>query len=141
MYTAIASRWPEIVCVFSFASTSSIVNQALNSLIKLAELVRSDLNEFETLLNKESLKTTVAGAGSTTGEICNARNILRRIILQQFSIAVGIRPVSLARHQRFICKQGWLQISIDCFSEELMYFEALNLFSSPCSEYVFNHFL
>ncbi|KAI3721515.1 hypothetical protein L2E82_32529 [Cichorium intybus] len=63
MYTAIASRWPEIVSVFSFPSTSSVVNQSLNSLIKLAELVRSDLNEFETLLNKESLKTTIAGAG------------------------------------------------------------------------------
>ncbi|CAI9273350.1 unnamed protein product [Lactuca saligna] len=63
MYTAIASRWPEIVSVFSFPSTSSVVNQALNSLIKLAESVRLDLAEFETLLNKESLKTTAAGAG------------------------------------------------------------------------------
>ncbi|KAI3721519.1 hypothetical protein L2E82_32533 [Cichorium intybus] len=63
MYTAIASRWPEIVSVFSFSSTTSIVNQALNSLIKLAELARSALTEFETLLNKESLKTTVANAG------------------------------------------------------------------------------
>ncbi|KAL4576529.1 hypothetical protein LXL04_012624 [Taraxacum kok-saghyz] len=63
MYTAIASQWPEIVSLFSFSSTSSVVNQALNSLIKLSESVRLDLTEFETLLNKESLKTTVVGAG------------------------------------------------------------------------------
>ncbi|KAI3520198.1 hypothetical protein L1887_09469 [Cichorium endivia] len=63
MYTAIASRWQEIVSVFSYPSTSSVVNQVLNSLTKLAELVRSDLTEFKTLLNKESLKTTVADAG------------------------------------------------------------------------------
>lgn len=63
MYTAIASQWPEIVSLFSFSSTSFVVNQALNSLIKLSESVRLDLTEFETLLNKESLKTTVVGAG------------------------------------------------------------------------------
>ncbi|KAI3721518.1 hypothetical protein L2E82_32532 [Cichorium intybus] len=57
------NRWQEIVSVFSYPSTSSVVNQVLNSLIKLAELVRSDLTEFKTLLNKESLKTTVADAG------------------------------------------------------------------------------
>ncbi|KAK1421114.1 hypothetical protein QVD17_23221 [Tagetes erecta] len=63
MYTAIADRWPEIVSVFAFQSTSSIVNQALNSLIKLSESVRLDLTEFETLLNKQSLKTTVTSVG------------------------------------------------------------------------------
>ncbi|KAI3748361.1 hypothetical protein L6452_11384 [Arctium lappa] len=63
MYTAIADRWPHILSLFSFPSTSSVVNQALNSLIKLGESVRSDLTEFETLLNKESLKTAVASAG------------------------------------------------------------------------------
>ncbi|GJY50020.1 exocyst complex component EXO70A1-like protein [Tanacetum coccineum] len=62
MYTAIATRWPEITSMFAFPSTSPIVNQALNSLIKLAESVRSDLNEFEISLNKESLKTTTANA-------------------------------------------------------------------------------
>lgn len=63
MYTAIASRWPEIVSLFSFPSTSSVVNQALNSLIKLAESARLDLTDFESRLHKESLKTTVVGAG------------------------------------------------------------------------------
>lgn len=63
MYTAIADRWPHILSIFSFPSTSSVVNQALNSLIKLGESVRADLTDFETLLNKESLKTAVAGAG------------------------------------------------------------------------------
>ncbi|KAI3809413.1 hypothetical protein L1987_25385 [Smallanthus sonchifolius] len=63
MYTAIADRWPEIVSIFSFQSTSSVVNQALNSLIKLGESVRLDLTEFETLLNKQPSKTAVAGPG------------------------------------------------------------------------------
>ncbi|KAK9061464.1 hypothetical protein SSX86_018645 [Deinandra increscens subsp. villosa] len=63
MYTAISDRWAEIVSIFSFKSTSSVLNQALNSLTKLGESVRRDFSEFETLLNKESLKTTVAGAG------------------------------------------------------------------------------
>ncbi|GJW34796.1 exocyst complex component EXO70A1-like protein [Tanacetum coccineum] len=62
MYAAIATRWPEITSMFSFPSTSPIVNQALNSLIKLAESVRADLTEFEISLNKESLKTTIANA-------------------------------------------------------------------------------
>ncbi|XP_071734778.1 exocyst complex component EXO70H1-like [Rutidosis leptorrhynchoides] len=63
MYTAIANQWPEIMSIFSFQSTSSSVNQALNSLIKLGETVRLDLTEFETLINKESLKTTVSNSG------------------------------------------------------------------------------
>ncbi|KAJ0470011.1 putative exocyst complex component Exo70, cullin repeat-like-containing domain superfamily [Helianthus annuus] len=63
MYTAIADRWPDIVFLFSFQSTSVVVNQAVNALVKLGETVRLDLTEYEALLNKESLKTTVAGAG------------------------------------------------------------------------------
>ncbi|KAI3705377.1 hypothetical protein L1987_75614 [Smallanthus sonchifolius] len=63
MYTAIADRWPEIVSIFSFHSTSSVVNQALNSLIKLGESVRLDLTEFEMLLNKQPSKAAVAGPG------------------------------------------------------------------------------
>ncbi|KAK9078602.1 hypothetical protein SSX86_002659 [Deinandra increscens subsp. villosa] len=67
MYTAIADRWPEIVSIFSFQSTSSVVTQSLNSLIKLGESVRLDLTEFETLLSKQSIKSIVAGAGAGAG--------------------------------------------------------------------------
>ncbi|KAD5961761.1 hypothetical protein E3N88_13234 [Mikania micrantha] len=63
MYTGIADRWPEIVSIFSFQSTSSIVNQALNSLIKLGESVRLDLTDMETFLQKQSLKTSGESAG------------------------------------------------------------------------------
>nr|XP_043632229.1 exocyst complex component EXO70H1-like [Erigeron canadensis] len=63
MYTAIADQWPEITSMFSYQSTSSLVTQALNSLIKLGESVRSDLTEFETHLHKESHKTIAHGAG------------------------------------------------------------------------------
>ncbi|KAL8193321.1 hypothetical protein R6Q57_026902 [Mikania cordata] len=87
MYTAIADRMPEIVSIFSFPSTSSVVNQARSSLLKLAELVRSDLTEFETLLNKESLKTTVAGAGVEKFTI-NTMNYLS--LLGDYSILADI---------------------------------------------------
>ncbi|KAF5799336.1 putative exocyst complex component Exo70, cullin repeat-like-containing domain superfamily [Helianthus annuus] len=63
MYTAIADRWPEIVSIFSFPSTSIVVNQALNSLTKLSDSVRQDLTEFESFLAKKSVKTIVPGAG------------------------------------------------------------------------------
>ncbi|KAI3799476.1 hypothetical protein L1987_34774 [Smallanthus sonchifolius] len=78
MYTAIADRWPEIDSIFSLQSTSSVVNQAVNSLVKLAESVRVDLTEFETLLNKESLKTITPGAGvhKVTTETMNYLSLL-----------------------------------------------------------------
>ncbi|OIT07078.1 PREDICTED: exocyst complex component EXO70A1-like [Nicotiana attenuata] len=63
MYTAIAGYWPEIEVIFSFESESVIRSQALTSLVKLGESIRTALAEFETALQKESSKTPVAGGG------------------------------------------------------------------------------
>ncbi|OIT04537.1 PREDICTED: exocyst complex component EXO70A1-like [Nicotiana attenuata] len=63
MYTAIAEHWPEIEVIFSFESESVIRSQALTSLVKLGESVRTALTEFEIALQKESSKTSVAGGG------------------------------------------------------------------------------
>ncbi|XP_016472657.1 exocyst complex component EXO70H1-like [Nicotiana tabacum] len=63
MYTAIAEHWPEIEAIFSFDSESVVRSQALTSLIKLGESIRTALAEFEIALQKESSKTPVAGGG------------------------------------------------------------------------------
>lgn len=62
MYTAISNHWPEIESIFSFESTSTIRNQAIASLIKISEVVRTSLADFETALQKEHSKSPVAGA-------------------------------------------------------------------------------
>ncbi|MCD9639933.1 hypothetical protein HAX54_024926 [Datura stramonium] len=63
MYASIVQHWPEIETIFSFDSESVIRSQALKSLVKLGDSIRTALSEFETALQKESSKTTVAGGG------------------------------------------------------------------------------
>ncbi|KAG5584538.1 hypothetical protein H5410_044972 [Solanum commersonii] len=63
MYTAIAEHWPEIEAIFSSDSESVIRSQALTSHDKLGESIRTALAEFETVLQKESSKTPIAGGG------------------------------------------------------------------------------
>ncbi|KAK6779685.1 hypothetical protein RDI58_021869 [Solanum bulbocastanum] len=63
MYTSIVEHWTEIETTFSFDSESAIRSQAMTSLVKLGESIRMALAEFETALQKESSKTTVAGGG------------------------------------------------------------------------------
>lgn len=63
MYTSIVEHRPEIETTFSFDSETVIRSQALTSLVKLGESIRTALAEFETALQKESSKTTIAGGG------------------------------------------------------------------------------
>ncbi|XP_016461722.1 exocyst complex component EXO70H1-like [Nicotiana tabacum] len=63
MYTTIVEHWPEIEAIFSSDSEYVIRSQALTSLVKLGESIRTALVEFETALQKESSKTPVAGGG------------------------------------------------------------------------------
>ncbi|KAL8508925.1 hypothetical protein ACS0TY_016211 [Phlomoides rotata] len=63
MYTGISNHWPKIESIFGFDSTAAIRSQALTSLTKLAEFVRSALTDFESLMQKDSSKFPVAGAG------------------------------------------------------------------------------
>uniref|UniRef100_A0A5B7A5N9 Exocyst subunit Exo70 family protein n=1 Tax=Davidia involucrata TaxID=16924 RepID=A0A5B7A5N9_DAVIN len=63
MYTAISEHWPEIESIFAFESTSAVRSQALTSLIKLGESVRTLLTEFESSIQKDTSKSPVAGGG------------------------------------------------------------------------------
>ncbi|CAB4284426.1 unnamed protein product [Prunus armeniaca] len=63
MYTSISERWPEIDSIFSFESTDAVRSQALNSLIKLSESVRSMLSDFESTIQKDSSKSVSHGGG------------------------------------------------------------------------------
>ncbi|XP_062171539.1 exocyst complex component EXO70H1-like [Alnus glutinosa] len=63
LYEAISGLWPEIESIFSDESTSAVRSQAITSLIKLGEAVRTMLTDFETAIQKESSKTAVPGGG------------------------------------------------------------------------------
>ncbi|KAK8596319.1 hypothetical protein V6N12_064816 [Hibiscus sabdariffa] len=62
LYKAVSDLWPEIESIFSFESTSIVQATAVNSLIKLGDVVRTMLTDFETAIQKDSPKTTVLGA-------------------------------------------------------------------------------
>ncbi|KAL6336405.1 hypothetical protein AAG906_014577 [Vitis piasezkii] len=63
VYTAISDNWPDIESIFSFESTSSVRLHALTTLSKLGESVRMMLSEFESVIQKDSSKSPVAGGG------------------------------------------------------------------------------
>ncbi|GFZ11057.1 exocyst subunit exo70 family protein H4 [Actinidia rufa] len=63
MYTAISSHWQEIESIFSFKSTSVVLSQSVNSLIKLGESVRTMMAEFESAIQKDASKSAITGGG------------------------------------------------------------------------------
>lgn len=63
MYTAIATYWPEIESIFSFESSLTVRSQAISSLTKISEYVRTAVAEFDSAIQKENSKSTVAGGG------------------------------------------------------------------------------
>ncbi|XP_022746833.1 exocyst complex component EXO70H1-like [Durio zibethinus] len=63
MYTAISEYWQEIETIFSFESTSAVRLQALYSLVRLSESVRSLLTDFESTIQKDSSKAMIPGGG------------------------------------------------------------------------------
>lgn len=63
LYEAIFDSWPQIESIFSFDSTSSIRLQAVNSMVKLGEAVRTMLSDFESAIQKDNSKTPVPGGG------------------------------------------------------------------------------
>ncbi|WRX25784.1 Exocyst complex component Exo70 - like 9 [Theobroma cacao] len=63
MYTAMSENWQEIETIFSFESTSAVRSQALNSLVRLSESVRSLLTDFESTIQKDSSKVMIPGGG------------------------------------------------------------------------------
>ncbi|XP_027348498.1 exocyst complex component EXO70H1-like [Abrus precatorius] len=63
LYEAISDHWPQIQHIFSFESTSNIRLQAVTSMAKLGEAVRTMLTDFETAIQKDSSKKPVPGGG------------------------------------------------------------------------------
>ncbi|KAF9675309.1 hypothetical protein SADUNF_Sadunf09G0018600 [Salix dunnii] len=63
LYEAIADLWTEIEPIFDLESTSTIRQQAINSLIKLGEAALAMLTEFETAISKFNSKAAVPGGG------------------------------------------------------------------------------
>jgi exocyst complex protein 7 len=63
LYEAISNLWAEIDSIFSYESTSAIRTQAVNSLVKLGDAVRTMLTDFESAIQKDSSKTPVPGGG------------------------------------------------------------------------------
>ncbi|XP_022862138.1 exocyst complex component EXO70H1-like [Olea europaea var. sylvestris] len=78
MYTGISDRWPEIDSIFSFSSTAIIKSQALTSLVRLGEYVRTALYVFESDIVKDTSKSLVAGAGihNLTIDVMNYLSVL-----------------------------------------------------------------
>ena len=63
LYEAISDLLPEIQSIFSYDSTSTVRSQAINSLIKLGDAVRTMLMDFETAIQKDQSKASVPGGG------------------------------------------------------------------------------
>ncbi|XP_073036878.1 exocyst complex component EXO70H1-like [Primulina eburnea] len=78
MYTGIADHWPEIDSIFSSESTASIKQQALTSLIRLGQFVRTSFSDLESAVSKSSSKSPTTGAGvhNLTTEVMNYLSIL-----------------------------------------------------------------
>ncbi|MED6147151.1 hypothetical protein PIB30_041404 [Stylosanthes scabra] len=78
MYEAISENWPQIESIFSFESTANIRTQAVTSLVKLGDAVRTMLSDFESAIQKEPCKTTTPGGGvhSLTRYVLNYLSLL-----------------------------------------------------------------
>lgn len=63
LYEAIADLWPDIDYTFSSTATSMIQSQAVSSLTKLGQNIRTLITEFEMAVQKESSKTPVPRGG------------------------------------------------------------------------------
>jgi exocyst complex protein 7 len=63
MYMAISNHWQDIGYIFSVESTSPVESQALASLIRLGESVKTSVAELESAIQKDKSKVVIAGAG------------------------------------------------------------------------------
>ncbi|KAG6490798.1 exocyst complex component EXO70H1-like [Zingiber officinale] len=61
LYDAVAEHWPEIETLFAFESTSPVRSQAVASLLRLAEVTRSTLADFEAAVQREASRSAVPG--------------------------------------------------------------------------------
>ncbi|XP_058109847.1 exocyst complex component EXO70H1-like [Magnolia sinica] len=63
LYDTISELWPYIESTFSYESTSTIKTQAINSLIKLGDGIRTMLAEFESAMQKDPSRSPIPGGG------------------------------------------------------------------------------
>ncbi|KAJ8620840.1 hypothetical protein MRB53_029369 [Persea americana] len=63
MYDVISELWPEIESIFSFESTSVVRSQAVTSLVKLGDAIRTTVADFESAMQKDSSRMPVPGGG------------------------------------------------------------------------------
>lgn len=63
LYESISELWPEIESIFGFESTVDVRSQAVNSLIRLGDAVRTMLTDFEMAIQKDISKTPIPGGG------------------------------------------------------------------------------
>uniref|UniRef100_A0A7N0UK07 Exocyst subunit Exo70 family protein n=1 Tax=Kalanchoe fedtschenkoi TaxID=63787 RepID=A0A7N0UK07_KALFE len=63
MYESIAELWQEIESVFSYDLSAPVRTQAVNSLVRLGDSIRSMLTEFEANIQKDTSRTSVPGGG------------------------------------------------------------------------------
>ncbi|XP_057955725.1 exocyst complex component EXO70H1 [Malania oleifera] len=64
LYEAISDNWPEIESIFYFESTAFVRSQAITSLIKLSESVRTMLSDLEAAIQKDNSKSPLRGGGA-----------------------------------------------------------------------------
>ncbi|KAM0064228.1 putative exocyst complex component Exo70, cullin repeat-like-containing domain superfamily [Helianthus debilis subsp. tardiflorus] len=63
LYSAVSDLFPDIETIFAFESVAVVRTQAVTSLVKLGDAIRAMLADFESSIQKETLKTPVTGAG------------------------------------------------------------------------------
>ncbi|GAV80676.1 Exo70 domain-containing protein, partial [Cephalotus follicularis] len=63
LYEAVSDLWPEIESIFRFESISAVRLQAINSLIKLSEAVRTMITDFESAIQKDVSRSPAPGGG------------------------------------------------------------------------------
>ncbi|KZV35064.1 hypothetical protein F511_04369 [Dorcoceras hygrometricum] len=78
MYAGISDHWPEIDSIFSSQSTASIKQQALTSLIRIGQFVRTSCSDLEAAISKSSSKSPPTGSGihNLTTEVMDYLTIL-----------------------------------------------------------------
>ncbi|URE49566.1 exocyst complex [Musa troglodytarum] len=59
LHNAVAELWPDIESMFRFESTAAIRKQAVNSLLRLTEVARSSLAEFEAAIQRDASRSLI----------------------------------------------------------------------------------
>ncbi|RWW16586.1 hypothetical protein BHE74_00008439 [Ensete ventricosum] len=61
LYDALVELWPDIEWLFTFECTAAVRSQAVVSLLRLAEVARSTLADFEAAIERDASKSPVPG--------------------------------------------------------------------------------